>query len=244
MCLESNYTGNSTLSPMTKTSEKSRTIAAIIAIVSFLASLAVAAAYAHRIKTSSSDARMARPRVTFGRRLVVSLAFACMAFSLTSAARLSFTGDAFSCETQATVYVVFSLSYVLSMMAIALFHIFFPSRSVQSSEYPVSSYVLNAPIFLCWFLPVVVAATAIFFDALGTSSAESLSFLSVGWCWLNEAPPVPNSWTCNNARLLWMLVTLKGWELLSYALIAYSVVVNVRRFYRDDRQRSAFASHG
>ena len=85
------------------------------------------------------------------------------------------------------------------------------------------------PIYhlVCWGLPVVMTTAALVDNALGPDNSS----VSVGWCWVKQecAGERNGSWpkSClpNRMDIVWQLIDAKGWEILSYLLVAVICVV-------------------
>ena len=84
---------------------------------------------------------------------------------------------------------------------------------------------------VCWGLPIVITSAAIIDKALGPDNSS----VSVGWCWVKqecESDSVslnssvnPKSCLPDHMDIIWQLVDAKGWEILSYLLVAVICMV-------------------
>lgn len=96
------------------------------------------------------------------------------------------------------------------------------------------------PVFqiVCWGLPIVLTSAAIIEGALGPDNSS----VSVGWCWIKQECSLnssinPESCLPDHNDIKWQLVDAKGWEILSYFLVAVICVVikchMTRKFHND-----------
>ena len=187
----------------------------VVAVLSIIGSLLICTSFA-----VWPDLRRATSR-----HILVFLSVADLGASLTNAVgALDFVGEGDSCKAQAFSFVYWSLSFVLwsSCMAIYLYVSIVQDNVLKARGLLIPFHVV------CWGLPLIMAVSALAAGALGQSSSGS----TLGWCWVAVQPKHPSGIKCGSSLVLWMALTLKMWELLSYVVIPFlyfSVKCHIRK---------------
>eukprot|EP00117_Sycon_ciliatum_P018469 scpid85974/ scgid1684/ Probable G-protein coupled receptor 157 len=115
------------------------------------------------------------------------------------------------CQVEAFFWIIFTLGFVLwsTCMSIYLYMSIARDGTAQAKRYVKFFHLV------CWGVPVVVSSLAFGLGGLGNSSLST----TVGWCWIGSRPLALGEMSCSGVSFLWMMVTLKGWECVSYFVI-------------------------
>lgn len=93
---------------------------------------------------------------------------------------------------------------------------------------------------LSWPVPVIISLTALFASVLGDSPA-----VTTGWCWIRTDNCSLDNSNCtgplsHGKSVLWMLLTGKFWEVISYIVI---IIAYARIWYHVRRQRQQVSTN-
>ena len=181
-----------------------RYTSAIISILSTLGSLCIILTYC----------AMPSMRKVTSRQLLLFLAIADLLSSVsTGVGSLVFFNTYTACRVQAFITVVATLSSVLWSTCMAVY-----IYLCVSKERMELAKKLRTPFhIICWGIPLLVAIVALLEGALGAPGY----WATIGWCWIDLEPKQPSNWKCDDAQMLWMLLSLKGWEVVSYFIIPF-----------------------
>ena len=181
--------------------ETGRIFAAVIGLLSAVAALLI-------IVTSLAIPTLRRAT---SRRLLVYLSIADLVASLSNAVGALHFFIPIGCYWQAAFTVAGNLSSVLwsTCFAVYLYICIVRDNVALARRLEIAFHLI------CWGCPVVVAAAGLQQEAYGSTAFKA----TVGWCWIRLQPVHPLHWDCWKAGLLWMLLSLKGWECASYAII-------------------------
>lgn len=157
------------------------------------------------------------------RQILVFLSVADLGASITNAVGALHYMQGAPCHAQAFFTIVWSMSFILwsTCLAVYLYVSIVQDNIVRARRLMVLFHML------CWGLPLLMAVVALQQKALGSSSSTS----TVGWCWINVSPQSPPGWRCGDAMMLWMMLTMKFWESLSYIVIP-TLYILIRRHIR------------
>lgn len=115
------------------------------------------------------------------------------------------------CAEQSLVTTTGCLSFI---MWTTILSVYLYMSIVHAYVHP-SCTVQGLFAFFGWGVPLAVGLSAYLFHALGDDESAA----SAGWCWLRPEPKYPESLSCYDARLMWSLLTAKGWEIPSYVVV-------------------------
>ncbi|XP_065177678.1 G-protein coupled receptor 157-like [Sycon ciliatum] len=115
------------------------------------------------------------------------------------------------CAVQSLVTTSSCLSFIMWTIILALYLYLSIVRGKVQPSYEMK-YVW---VVFGWVIPLTVTIFAYLLNVLG----DDKSAASAGWCWLNEEPEFPREIKCSQARLMWSLLTGKGWEIPSYFIV-------------------------
>ncbi|XP_065193833.1 G-protein coupled receptor 157-like [Sycon ciliatum] len=165
-------------------------------------------------------------RATTSRKILCFISLADLGACVTQATGASqYYGDVLDCEIQALFSVIFTLSFVMWTTCLALYLYI----SLARDDLMLAKRMVNWFHIVGWGLPVTVGLVAFFLDSLGSDNSVATN----GWCWVSTQPKVPpHNFMCQYAILLWMLLTTKIWELVSYVLVPFlyiRVKMHIRR---------------
>lgn len=167
-------------------------------------------------------------RRTTSRRILVWISvcdfIACL---INVASSRSYPGiyDDAGCVAEAFLWIVSTLGFVLWSTALSI-HLYFSlvhRNAIETKHLMIIFHVL------CWGIPLIVATAALFSGALGNSSMMT----TIGWCWVSMEAARPLSWRCMETRFFWMMLTLKGWEIVSYFAIPVLYLVILRQIHKE-----------
>ncbi|XP_065189258.1 uncharacterized protein LOC135819886 [Sycon ciliatum] len=142
------------------------------------------------------------------------------------------------CQWQATLGIMLNMAFVLWVLSFVVFlYIMIPRDKIKSA-------IKYRLVFHCisWGIPIALALIVYFVDAVPSAPRNTsdvslqssdvinqYSRATVGWCWIAEQPAQPSGLRCDQARLLWMLVAGRGWEVLAYVVMGVLVFL-IRRY--------------
>ncbi|XP_076085479.1 G-protein coupled receptor 157-like [Mytilus galloprovincialis] len=126
------------------------------------------------------------------------------------------------CVGQSFITTSFSISSFLWILSIAMYLF----RCVWIQEDPLlTRKTMKLIHVIVWGIPGVITLTAYLYDKLGNGTYS----INGVWCWLKV--PVDTKW-----GLFWMLVTGKGWEVITYVVIAILYIMMKIKTYRQGRR--------
>lgn len=136
--------------------------------------------------------------------------------------------DIVLCQVQAVLSVYFNFAFLCWIVS---FIVFLFVIIVRDNIRAALKYIFVFHL-LSWGLPLVLALVTWQLDIIPERSQISslgginhYSRATVGWCWIGEYPTYPEQLTCADARLFWMLVSGRGWEIVSYVVMPLLVVL-------------------
>lgn len=122
-----------------------------------------------------------------------------------------FRSDSAGCVAQGAVSTFSNTSSFFWTVAIAVYLYIF---IVRCSQRTADSLLLLFHL-ISWGVPLAITVVAVCLNKIGYDASE----VSVGWCWIRIQAP---------DRVLWMLLTGKIWEFLSYLVLPVLYVL-IRR---------------
>ena len=132
------------------------------------------------------------------------------------------------CAIEGYLWVVFTLGFVLWSTALS---VHFYASLVKPHAIRPRTLLIVAHI-LCWGIPITMASIAMAKQALGNSRFDPYRAV-IGWCWVDAKARYPEHWSCEKTRFLWMMLTLKAWEIASYVVIPILYIQVVRMIQKE-----------
>ncbi|XP_046849154.1 G-protein coupled receptor 157-like [Xenia sp. Carnegie-2017] len=167
------------------------------------------------------------------RKFLVYISFGDFWFvfpSLVILLRREYKNHDLSCKLQSfisTTAIMWSFFWTTSL-AIFLYFALVKKRHDIAEKLMVPFHVLN------WSMPLVFTVMAFFYGQLGYSHGKGTG----GWCWIKVTQNNPTK----SKTVLWMLVTGKLWEILSYVINSVLYFCITQAIKKDVEERSHLMS--
>ena len=117
------------------------------------------------------------------------------------------------CAEQSLVTTTSCLSFIMWTTILSV-HLYLSIARGDAETNIVSQCTM---VVFGWVIPIVVTLSAYLLNALGGDNSNA----SGGWCWLRDHPDFPRNVSCRDSRLMWSLLTGKGWEIPSYIVVPF-----------------------